>query len=90
MCIRDSYYTEQMEKLHQKQAEDVMQGGAVPEDVYKRQDLPKLIGFLKQKKTKTLYLYFLPFFHIAPDLSLIHIFHFRYVIVSITVLFLRA
>ena len=32
MCIRDSYYTEQMEKLHQKQAEDVMQGGAVPDD----------------------------------------------------------
>ena len=27
-----AYYTEQMEKLHQKQAEDVMQGGAVPDD----------------------------------------------------------
>ena len=27
-----AYYTEQMEKLHQKQAEDVMQGGAVTDD----------------------------------------------------------
>ena len=27
-----AYYTEQMEKLHQEQAEEVMQGGAVPDD----------------------------------------------------------
>ena len=27
-----TYYTEQMEKLHQEQAEEVMQGGAVPDD----------------------------------------------------------
>ena len=34
-----AYYTEQMEKLHQKQAEDVMQGGAVPDDAHLRQAL---------------------------------------------------
>ena len=27
-----AYYTEQMEKLHQEQAEEIMQGGAVPDD----------------------------------------------------------
>ena len=35
MCIRDRYkacYTEQMEKLHKEQAEEIMQGEAVPDD----------------------------------------------------------